>query len=413
MKLLKKSLLILCLISLSTLVAGALDSGAVQVEGNNAFAFDLYQAVRGETGNLIFSPFSISQALAMTYGGARGETESQMAATLHFTLPQDQLHPAFGGLTDSFNERAQSPIDPESEGQRLQLNIANALWGQQGFPFRQDYLDLMNANYEAGLQQVDFAADPEGARQQVNQWVADQTEDRIQNIVPENAFNALTRLVLANAIYFNASWFEPFDEADTQDDVFYLLDGSTVTVPMMTQEEGYRYFAGEGYQVAEIPYFGGDMAMLIFLPDSGNFEAFEAQFSQETFNTAVAGLVYGSDVRLTLPRFETEFSLSLADILIEMGMPAAFDPNSADFSGMADLIDERLFISDVLHKAFIKVDESGTEAAAATVVIMETAMMPMPEEAIDFRVDRPFVYVIYDNLTGSILFMGRVLNPAG
>lgn len=411
----KKTLLILGVLALTALAVNAqkTESQPALVEGNNAFAFDLYQAVRSEDGNLIFSPFSVSQALAMTYGGARDETESQMAGVLHFTLPQEALHPTFGALTQDFNTRADTPINSESEGQRLQLNIANSLWGQQGFPFRQDYLELMSANYEAGLQQVDFAADPDGARQMVNQWVADQTENRIQNIVPENAFNAMTRLVLANAIYFKASWLEAFEESNTQDDVFNLLDGSTVTVPMMSQEEDFGYFAGEGYQVAELPYFGGDMAMLIFLPDAGNFETFEQQFSQEIFNTAITSMMYGPNVQLTMPRFETEFSISLADTLIHMGMPAAFEPTSADFSGMADLTDEKLFISDVLHKAFIKVDESGTEAAAATVVIMETTAMPMPEETIEFRADRPFIYAIYDRVTGSILFLGRVLNPAG
>ncbi|MBZ0307454.1 MAG: serpin family protein, partial [Anaerolineae bacterium] len=267
MNLWKKALLILGVLALTALAVNAqeTESQPALVEGNNAFAFDLYQAVRTEDGNLIFSPFSVSQALAMTYGGARGETESQMAGALHFTLPQEALHPTFGALTQDFNTRAETPINSESEGQRLQLNIANSLWGQQGFPFRQDYLDLMSANYEAGLQQVDFAADPEGARQQVNQWVEDQTENRIQNIVPQDAFNAMTRLVLANAIYFQASWLEAFEESQTQDDVFNLLDGSTVTVPMMTQKEDLGYFAGEGYQVAELRYFGGDMGMLIFL----------------------------------------------------------------------------------------------------------------------------------------------------
>jgi serpin B len=381
------------------------------VAGNTAFAFDLYQAVRGQGGNLIYSPYSISVALAMTYAGARGETERQMEETLHYTLGQASLHPAFNALDLDLARRAEeTPIGLGAEGQRFKLNIANTLWGQQGFGLLPDFLGTVGQNYDAGMQLLDFAEQPEEARLAINDWVADKTEDRIRDIVPPGAITPDTRLVLASAIYFNASWLSPFDEAQTSDEPFTLLDGSQVMVPMMTQQEDYGYARGDGYQAVELPYIGQDVSMIVILPDEGRFEEFEDALDTQKFAEVVRSLSE-TDVILSLPRFEFETSLNLGQTLAAMGMPDAFDRLRADFSGITD--PTSLFISEVLHKAFVKVDESGTEAAAATVGITGLAAAPMPVEPIEVKVDRPFIFAIYDRQSDSVLFLGRVLNPEG
>ncbi len=375
--------------------------------GNNAFAFDLYHTIAAENeGNLFYSPLSISQALAMTYAGARGTTESEMAQTLHFTLSQAALHPAFAALNANFEERAQTELVPDDEAQRFQLTIANALWGQADFPFLPDFVQLLDKSYGAGLQLTDFVQAPEAARDDINQWVEDQTEDKIQDIVPEGAITPDTRLVLANAIYFHAGWQRTFSETATEDAPFTLLDGAQVTVPTMRQQEGFLYQAGEGYQAVMLPYYGGQMGMMIVLPDEGAFEQVEASLTGDSFSAMVAAMSY-QELWLFMPKFEFEFGLELADTLAAMGMPEAFT-DAADFSGMAE---EPLFISRILHKAFVGVDENGTEAAAATIVMME-ATSAMPSEPLELRLDRPFIFTIYDNVTGTILFVGRVMNPA-
>lgn len=378
--------------------------------GNTAFAFDLYHQIGGTADNLFYSPYSISLALAMTYAGARGNTETQMADVMHYTLPQESLHPAFNALDLDLTTRntGEEDSDPEMEGDRFTLNIANALWGQQGFPFEEDFLNTISENYGAGLRLVDYINDPESARLLINDWVAEQTEDRIKDIVPEGAITPLTRLVLANAIYFNASWLHAFSEDSTQDAPFYLLDGDTVDVQMMLLQESFVYGEGENYQAVSLPYYGGSTAMIVLLPSEGQFEAFESSLSGESF-TAILNAMSGADVRLALPQFEYEQSTNLNDALIGLGMTDAFDDQTADFSGMSS---EKLFISDVLHKAFVKVDESGTEAAAATVVVMRAESARMPDTVIEMTVDRPFIFAIYDYQTGTVLFVGRVLNPA-
>jgi serpin B len=379
------------------------------VAGNYAFAFDLYRQVAADN-NLIFSPYSISQAFAMALAGAQGDTERQMTDVMRFALPQADLHPAFGALNGDLATR-EAP--PEGEGQRLQLNIANALWGQEGFPFRETFLGTASTYYGGGLRLTDFMSAPDQARDDINGWIEEQTEDKIQDMIPEGVIDTMTRLVLVNAIYFNGSWLNPFDEANTQDGPFTLLDGSTVTVPMMFQEESFGYAQGEGLLVVELPYYGGDMAILILLPDEGAFEAVRASLDAAQFE-AVRGMLAYPDVRLSMPRFEFETDLDLKTALAAMGMTIPFDPNLADFGGMADLaqIEGNLYISDALHKAYIGVDEAGTEAAAATAILMGVTSAPMGEP-IEVRLDRPFIYAIYDRQTGAILFLGQVTNPAG
>jgi serpin B len=372
------------------------------VSGNSAFAFDLYQALREKEGNLFYSPYSISLALAMTYAGARGETEQQMADTLHFLL-QDRLHNAFNGLDLELASRGEDAQGKDGEGFRL--NIVNAIWGQRDYKFLDEFLDVLAENYGAGLRLLDFINAPEEAWITINDWVSDQTEGKIEDLIPQGVIDALTRLVLTNAIYFNAAWLNPFDEDATKDGNFYLLDGGEVVVPMMMQSESFGYAEGEGYQAVELLYDGSELSMVILLPEAGHFEAFEASLSADRVDSIIGDLE-NKHIALTLPKFEFESEFSLADTLAAMGMPIAFT-GAADFSGMTGT--RELFIAEVLHKAFVSVDEAGTEAAAATAVVMKYTSIP--EVPVEVTVDRPFVFLIRDLETGTVLFVGRVANP--
>jgi serpin B len=362
--------------------------------GNNTFAFDLYQYLRKDRldSNLFYSPYSISLALAMTYAGARGQTEQQMAQTLHL-LPQARAHAAFNGLDLELAKRGQGAKGKDSKGFRL--NIANALWGQSGYKFLPQFLDVLAENYGSGLRLLDFAADPEASRVAINNWISDQTEGRIKNLIPQGALDTLTRLVLTNAIYFNAAWAAPFDKSQTQDGPFHLQSGGQVTVPMMKQTKSFGYAEGQNYQAVELPYDGRELSMVILLPKPGQFDAFE-------------GALDAGQASAILPRFKVESEFNLAATLAAMGMPSAFS-SEADFSGMDG--GKNLFISDVVHKAFVTVDEDGTEAAAATAVIMGLTSV-MPEQPVEMTVDRPFVFFIRDIQTGTILFVGRIVNPS-
>lgn len=366
------------------------------VSGNNAFALDLYHSLSGDN-NIIFSPYSISLALAMTYAGARGETATQMAQTLHFTLPDESLHAAFNRLD----------LNVMREGDAaLRLHIANALWAQKDHPFLQEYLDLLAVNYGAGVRLADFAK-TEAARREINDWVSRQTEEKIRDLIPAGALDAMTRLVLVNAIYFKADWETPFDPNKTTDAPFYLLDGSQVTVPMMSAElGGVRYGRGENYEVIELLYQGGTAAMDILLPEKGQFQAFATSLNVERLSLALESLQPAS-VQLYLPKFRFTRDFDLGNSLSALGMNNAFDPELADFSGMDGERD--LYIGKVLHKAFIAVDEQGTEAAAATGVVMRlTAALP---SGIVVTVDHPFLFLVRDIPSGQILFFGQVLNP--
>ncbi len=374
------------------------------VAGNNAFALDLYRSLRADNGNLIFSPFSISIALAMTYAGARGETESQMAQTLHFGLPQSQLHPAFNALDLGLAQRGQN-VDKDQ--QPLKLRIANAVWAEQTYSFQQDFLDTVALNYGAGIRLADFITQYEPARKEINAWVADQTENKIKDLLIEGTLDSYTRMVLVNAIYFKADWLHQFKKESTTDAPFHLLDGSTVDVPTMSEGMSIPYAQGNGFQAVELAYVGDTAAMTILVPDEGNFDAFDSSLDAATLDAILADMQPAS-VMLALPKFSFTRDFGLARQLSALGMPDAFNPDLADFSGMTGKRD--LFISDVIHKAFVAVDEKGTEAAAATAVIMETTSMPMYD--ITLTIDRPFIFLIRDKVSGQILFMGRVLNPA-
>ncbi|MBZ0309688.1 MAG: serpin family protein [Anaerolineae bacterium] len=388
------------------------DPMIVAVNDNNQFAFDLYSQIKNvNSGNFVYSPLSASLALAMTYDGALGTTASDMAATMHFSLDKATLNRALAALTAQIlaNGNAEA-TDFESA---RKLAIANSLWGEQTFPFRSDFLAELQANYGAGMQLVDFITAAEDARLMINRWVEDNTNGLIKDIVPQGAVSEMTRLALVNAIYFKSNWINAFNPDLTQDQAFTLLDGSTVNAPMMHLQESLAYMVGDNYQAVSLPY-GGGMAMEIYVPNPGEFEAFESSFTPESMLMLRNSATYGQVV-LTLPKWKTESDVPLGDLLQSMGMASAFAPD-ADFTGMFDATQtpENLYIGAVLHKAFISVDENGTEAAAATVVLMEaTSIQIDPVAPFDFVVDRPFIYAIVDQNTGSVLFMGRVMNPLG
>jgi len=373
------------------------------VDGNNAFALDVYQTLSAEEGNLILSPFSMSLALAMTYAGARGETESQMAETLHFDMPQEQLHPAFNALDQDLATRGKAKSDDEEP---LQLSIANAVWAEQMYPFLQDYLDLIASNYGAGIALADFINQHERIRNDINDWVYDETQEKIKDLLPEGILNSDTRMVLVNAIYFKADWLDQFDPVETNDYLFHLLDGTDVTVKFMKQHVASPYYLGDGFQVVELAYAGDTAAMDILLPDEGNFEAFESALNSNLLDQTLDGLQPAS-FDIFLPKFTFESSFDLSETLKSMGMVAAFDAASADLSGMTGKKD--LFISDVIHKAFVAVDEAGTEAAAATGAFAQITSALFGNPAV--VIDRPFIFIIRDKPSGQILFIGRVLDP--
>lgn len=375
------------------------------VNGNNTFAFDLHRQVRSGSENLFFSPYSISIALAMTYAGARDETAHEMAGAMQFYLANDSLHPAFNYLDQQLAARGEGSQGKDGEGFRL--NVVNAIWGQKGYSFRPEYLDVLALNYGAGLRILDFENQPEPSRVTINDWVEDQTESRIKDLIPQGAIDTLTRLVLTNAVYFNAAWQSQFEESATSPGTFSLIDGNDVTVPMMRQTASFGYGEGAGYQVVELPYDGGELSMVVLLPAEGQFEAFESSIDNEALLDAFDRLQW-TRLDLTMPKFKMETSFGLNDALAAMGMEQAFDPARADFSGMDGT--QNLYITDVVHKAFVEVDETGTEAAAATAVIVGTESMPV--DPVSVTIDRPFLFLIRDIETNTILFLGRVMNPA-
>jgi serpin B len=375
------------------------------VAGNSDFAFRLYQELSEENGNLFYSPYSISVVLAMTYAGARGSTEQEMMETLAFTLPQDRLHPAVNALSLELASRAEPMETIIGEQEGPELIVANSLWGQVGHPFLLEFLDILALNYGAGMRLVDYMDNPKAARQAINNWVSDQTKGRIKNLIPPGVLTGLTRLVLANAIYFNAEWDSPFERYNTKSGKFHLLDGSQVSVPMMYQAEFFKYSQGEGFQLIELPYAKNEIVMDILLPDHGQFHAVESSLDAGYVSEILMKL-QSRGLSLTMPKFEFEASFSLRDTLAGMGMPSAFS-SAADFSGMDGARD--LQISEVLHKAYVFVDEEGTEAAAASAVFADVVSGMGP--AIEVTIDRPFIFWIRDLPTGTILFVGRVLNP--
>ena len=369
------------------------------VAGNTAFAVDLYDKLRTQPGNLCFSPYSISTALAMTYGGARDETEEQMAQTLHFNLPADQLHPAFAALAADFTTEQQKGL--------VKLVEANTLWPQKDFAFRSDYLALCQKYYGTAIKPVDYARHTEAARKTINAWVEAKTNRKIVELLKPGMLDSSNRLVLVNAIYFKGNWASQFESKLTEDKPFHVSPEKTITTPLMRQTHDYHYAELSDLQILEFPYVGGDLSMLVLLPrQKDGLGNLETELTAQNLATWMANL-QSEKVEVFLPKFKITSEFSLADTLGRMGMPDAFIYGRADFSGMDGRQD--LYVSAVAHQAFVEVNEEGTEAAAVTAVLMMPGGLPPPLPV--FRVDHPFLFLIRDNRNGSVLFMGRVTNP--
>jgi len=370
----------------------------------NAFAVDMYGQVRGEKGNLFLSPYSISSCLSMAQAGAKGETAAEMAKTLRLPAAwlanPEAIAAACGYLNADYNAR----------GKPYTLSVANALWGQKGYGFLSDFLAFLDKHYGAGLHEVDFAGNAEGARETINTWVEKETRDKIKNLIPPGTLTPQTRLVLANAIYFKGTWASQFEKKATKNGDFLLAPGRKVRVPMMRQEEDFGYLDGGDFQALQMTYKGGELAMLILLPKkTDGLAALEESLTDARLAEWVSKLG-SANVAVTMPRFKMTWQSGLAKWLKKMGMNLAFDAGKADFSGMNGG-KEPLWISEVIHKAFVDVNEEGTEAAAATAAIAlggEAA----PSKPVVFRADHPFLFLIRDVRSGCILFLGRLVNPS-
>ncbi len=379
------------------------------VQGNTQFAFELYRQLIQSNDNLIISPYSISTALAMTYAGANGQTKTDMANVLHFTLPDDKLHAAFNKIDLALNALGNKPAG--EEGQPFKLSVADSLWVQKDIPLNPPFLDVVALNYGAGVGQVDFWGDPNGAAKIVNDWISGRTEDRIKNALdPSSIDKGTTALLIVDAIYFLASWSLQFETEATEDGPFHLLGGREVTMPMMSRTEHFRFFQGQGFKAVSLGYVGGETSMVIMLPDEGKFEEFEGKLDGALVSDVLGNLETKS-VDLTMPKFKYETSLKLEKTLPLMGMESAFN------SGLENIFSGAVLgpvcIGEVIHKAFVSVDEAGTEAAAVTIVeILALSAPSEPEIPMEFRVDRPFVFMIVEESTKTVLFIGRVLDPS-
>jgi len=389
--------------SQATRLPGSATGAAQAAAAIDAFGFDLYSAALKPDGNAVISPASVALALSMAQAGAAGETASQMDAVLHAAAETgggngiNSLDQSLAGLSGTFK-------GPDGKAYQLTLRIANAPFAQRGLTLQAHFLDALASKYGAGLRLVDFQADPTGACKLIDGWVSDQTEGRIPQLLA--GLDPATRLVLVNAIYLKAPWQTPFEQSATKNAPFTRPDGSQVSVPTMATDldEG-RYASGTGWQAVEIPYVGGSLAMDIVVPD--DLTAFEQGLDAARF-AQITGALQTTNVTLTLPRFKIETKMDLASTLSGMGMPLAFDPDQADFSGIT--AQEKLFISAVVHQANISVDEKGTEASAATAVVMVASLAPGGN--VTMNVDRPFLYAVRDTSTGAILFLGRVVDPS-
>ncbi len=374
---------------------------------NTAFAIDLYQTLRKDpryAGSGIFlSPHSISTALAMTYAGARGATETDIAKTMHFTLPQDRLHPAFDWLDLTLSSRGQGAA--AKDGAPFRLRVTNSTWGQKDSVFEQPFLDRLAVSYGAGVNLVDFVSDAEGARKKINGWVEKETEKRIKDLIQPGILGRDTRFVLVNAVYFNAAWAHKFDKGATADGLFTKIDGSPTTASMMHATIEGSHFRGAGYDAVELPYDGGQMSMVLMMPDVGHFADFENALSADSFGFVLDQLT-PARVGLTMPKFREEGDFGLKKPLQALGMQSAFA--GADFSGISKT--ETLEITDVLHKTFLDIDEEGTEAAAATAVVVGKTSAEV-DPPIKVTIDHPFLVAIMDRATKTPVFFGRVLEP--
>ena len=373
-------------------------------QGINKFSFDLYKKLKdkdkgkgkNKEENIFYSPASISIALAMTYAGARGNTEKQMANVLNFTLPQNRLHPAYSKLIENLKSNKD-----------YELSIANALWLQKDYKYLQEFLNTMEKYYKGGFNEVDYKTNPEGARIKINNWVSKETKEKIKDILNPGDITSLTRLVLTNAIYFKGKWQTEFDKMATRDEDFYLINGQKTKVKMMYQKNTFNYYKNDDLQLLEIPYKGDKVSMVIILPKVGKFKTVENMMDEKKLQEWLKNAMK-TEVKVYIPRFKFTQGFNLSNVLSDMGMKDAFSPAAADFSGINGEKND-LYITSVIHKAFVEVNEEGTEAAAATAIVMDTKALLIEE--LVFKADHPFIFLIRDKKTGSILFMGRVMDP--
>jgi serpin B len=364
----------------------------------NAFALDLYGQLRTKEGNLFFSPYSVSSALAMVHAGARGETAGAMAKTLHLGADTEAVLAGFGRLQRQF----------AASGKPYELSVTSALWGLKGYTFEQAYLERLRDHFGATFEPLDFGRDRAGAARTINAWCDRQTRSKIREIVAATDFDDQTRLVLTNAIYFLGTWLNTFDKAWTKDEDFFAAPGRKVRAAMMHETAHYRHFDAGDLAALEMAYKGNDLAMLVLLPKKkGGLGALEASLTAGRLAEIVAGLRWAY-VDLALPKFQMEWGAGLEAPLKALGMAVAFAPGQADLSGLNGGR-EPLWIAFVKHKAFVRVDEEGTEAAAVTAV--GAAGSAMPPKPIPFQADHPFLFLIRDVRSGTVLFMGRVADP--
>lgn len=374
---------------------GATAEGVTSVvTANNQFALDLYSKLKGEGGNVFFSPYSISTALAMTYEGARGQTAEEMKEVFYFP-DSDFMRPSFAKIYNLINK----------EDKKYKLHTANALWAQQDYAFLPEYLGLVGQYYGGKTTNLDFVTKTEESRKIINDWVEEKTNNKIKDLIPPGAINAMTRLVLTNAIYFKGTWVKQFDKKNTREWDFRISPDKIVKAQMMSlQDEEFNYADTEKLQILEMPYDGEELSMLILLPKEDDIESLEESLNAEKLNE-LRNMLTKQEVDVYIPKFTFETKYFMVPTLKEMGMPTAFSAN-ADFSGMDGT--RNLFISNVIHQAFVEVNEEGTEAAAATAVIVALTAMPTNM----FIADHPFIFIIQERETGNILFLGKVVNPA-
>lgn len=387
----------------------------------NTFGIELHQRLASSGNNQLTSPYSIQSALAMTYAGAAGKTRDQMAATLHFPENEPDLHAGFSSFATNLQnlaaqsrERVENPDRKSGPNTPLEINIANRLFGQKSYSFEKPFLDLVSDSYQAPLELIDFIAAPEPARLHINSWVASQTKDRINDLLPQGVINADTRLVLTNAIYIKAPWKNELN--DVAEFSFFLANGEIINTPALFSVRSYGHHKIPGATIVTVPYADESLQFLLIVPDEKNGLA-EVEKNLSSDSLIAAATAPERKISLFFPKFKLEpAAIKLSENLIAMGMPTAFDQprGSADFSKMAPRTsDAYLAISEVMHKAFIAVDKYGTEAAAATAVIMmqRSASIPDPEEPLEIRVEHPFAFAIQHRETGACLFLGRVTDP--
>lgn len=393
-----RGILLCALVGLLSMVHGGEPVSAPLVERNSRFALEVYMQLATEPGNIFISPYSLSAALGMTSAGARGDTLKEINRVFHF--PEGGPHWGFQNLDKTL-------LGPDKP---YELNIANRLWLKKGRDFRPEFVKTLADHYGAGAERLDFAGSPEPSRLTINRWVSDRTKAKIPELIPSGVINTLTETVLTNAIYFKGLWASPFNKTDTKKEPFHLGNGQSVPIDLMRQEGSFPYGEAENAQILELPYKGDDLSMVVILPREGvSLGVLENGLKPLKIDDWMKSL-YSREVQVFLPAFKTRYKKSLPGTMKAMGMPLAFDPNRADFSGIRELTSgENLYVSDVIHEAFVQVDEEGTEAAAATAVVVSLRGVALPPPV--FRADHPFLFLIRHRPTGTILFMGRLINP--